>query len=112
MDTFPHLSTRMGTFFILVGIGLLIVFVGTGMKDMTHYRFLLGGIASFALGVWLRRRVKKPAEDSGRFRAVRGIHARNKERSAQRSAQRRALRGAPRREQRREQKKQEQQQKE
>jgi len=75
----PKFTPRIGTFLILVGIGLLLVFIGSSLAGSPHYGYLLISLGLFALGFLLRRRAK-PRPRSGRFRAVRGIYDKSKER--------------------------------
>jgi sugar phosphate permease len=82
MDQQPEFLPRIGTFLVLVGIGLLLVFIGSGMAKAPHYGYLFGSLIVLVFGFLLRRRAK-PRPSSGRLRVVRGIYDKNKERQEQ-----------------------------
>jgi hypothetical protein len=61
---------RIGTFFILVGTGLLILFVASDYAGSANFDYLFWAALSVTLGILLRRR-KSPAPSSGRFASLR-----------------------------------------
>jgi uncharacterized membrane protein len=79
MDQQPQLLPRLGTFLILLGLGLSLMFSTALMGGELKFNYLLYTLLAFGLGIWLRRRAKKSG-DSGRFRAVRGMYERGKAR--------------------------------
>ena len=81
MDQQPEFLPRIGTFLILIGIGLLLVFIGSYLASTPHYGYLFSSLGLFALGYLLRRRAKP--RPSGRFRVVRGMYDKSKERREQ-----------------------------
>jgi hypothetical protein len=70
---------RMGTFFILAGLALLVLFVGSILGKGTNAVILLLSLAAFFVGFMLRR--NKPVKDSGRFGTIRRIRERSRQRS-------------------------------
>jgi hypothetical protein len=64
-----NLIPRFGTFFILVGLVFLCLFVFSSMGHDTNVIYLFLSIVSFLAGFSLRR--KKPVNESGRFGMVR-----------------------------------------
>ena len=60
---------RVGTFFALIGLGLLIMFVVTVMGNEINLVYLLLAIAAIFLGYIFRQR--KPKSESGRFVSIR-----------------------------------------
>ena len=82
MDQQPGFVPRIGTFFILVGIGVMLVFIGSGLAKAPHYSYFFSSLIILVLGILLRRRAK-PRPSSGRFRAIRGIYDKSKERREQ-----------------------------
>ena len=82
MEQQPEFTPRIGTFLILVGIGLLLVFIGSYLVNKPHFGYLFSSLVVLAIGVLLRRRAK-PRQSSGRFRVVRGIYDKSKERREQ-----------------------------
>lgn len=61
---------RIGVFFILIGIGLIVMFVGSGASGNSQVVFLLGSLTSFGIGYLLQRK-RKPPPPSERFRLIR-----------------------------------------
>jgi len=82
MDQQPEFTPRIGAFLILVGIVLLLVFIGSCLAATPHFGYLFSSLVVLTFGVLLRRRAK-PRPRSGRFRAVRGIYDKSKERQEQ-----------------------------
>jgi len=82
MDQQPHLAPRIGSFLILVGIGVMLVFLGSYMAKVPHYNYLYAGLIILTLGILLRHRTRSH-QPSGRFRVVRGIYERRKEKQEQ-----------------------------
>lgn len=61
---------RVGTFFILIGIGMLILFIASDYAEQANFDFLFWSMLAVTVGILLRRR-KPPAPPSGRFEALR-----------------------------------------
>jgi len=78
MDQQPEFTPRIGTFLILVSIGLLLVFVGSYLASTPYFGYLFSSLVVLVLGFLLRRRTK-PRPSPGRFRAIRGIYDKSKE---------------------------------
>ena len=74
-----QLSHRLSTFFILVGLALLILFVASIISNSTDPVYLPISIVALLVGFLLRRN-NKPASDSGRFGAVRRARERTRKR--------------------------------
>jgi hypothetical protein len=70
---------RIGTFCILIGIGLLILFVASDSAGKTNFDYLFWAVLSVTLGILLRRR-KAPAAPSGRFASLRSFRNRTQNR--------------------------------
>jgi hypothetical protein len=71
---------RIGTFFFLIGIGLLLLFVASDASSditakSTDYSWLCGSVILIALG-FLFRRSAAPPEAADRFRTVHKIQER------------------------------------
>ena len=71
---------RVGTFFFLLGIGLIMLFVASDasadiIAKRTDYSLLCGGILLFMVG-FLFRRTARPPEAADRFRYIRRIQDR------------------------------------
>lgn len=57
---------RIGTFFIVIGVGLLILFVMTDYTKAPDFDFLFWSVVTTTIGILIRRR-KPPPPPSGRF---------------------------------------------
>jgi hypothetical protein len=69
---------RIGNFFILIGLALLVMFVGSIMSKEIKMIYLLLSFAALFIAFLLRR--NKPVNDSGRFGAIRRASARSRQR--------------------------------
>jgi len=58
---------RVGTFFLLVAIGLLVFFLLSEQAGQTNFDYFCWSTALFVLGFIFRSQYKKPASASGRF---------------------------------------------
>lgn len=57
---------RIGTFFLIIGLGLIILFVVSDLAETVYYDLFFIGLLAAGLGFFLRRRVAPPPS-SGRF---------------------------------------------
>lgn len=57
---------RVGTFFIVVGVGIFILFIASDASHQTNFDYLFWSIIVVAVGMLLRRR-KPPPPPSDRF---------------------------------------------
>ncbi len=53
---------RIGTFFILIGVGIFILFVASDYANQTNFDYLFWAVLSVTVGILFRRR--KPAAAS------------------------------------------------
>ncbi len=60
------LIARIGTFLIMIGIGLLIIFVTSDLARLPDFDYLFGSMIFIIVG-WLFRRRQPPRAASGRF---------------------------------------------
>ncbi len=68
-----QLKQRIGNFFILIGVLLLIFFFASNASDTPNFILLLAGVASTALGFRMNRRPRIEPSQSKRFRTIRRI---------------------------------------
>jgi hypothetical protein len=68
---------RIGTFFILLGVGVFILFVASDYANQTNFDYLFWAVLSVTVGIMLRRR-KPPPPPSGRFAYLRGLRDHSK----------------------------------
>lgn len=67
------MAYRIGTFFILLGLGLLGLFVLSDMAHSPTCGFFISGAILLSLGIFLWvQHPRPPAQPSGRFRLLRG----------------------------------------
>ena len=59
---------RIGTFFVVIGIGIFILFIASDYAKQIDFDYLFWAIVAIAVGMILRRR-KPPPPPSGRFSA-------------------------------------------
>jgi hypothetical protein len=57
---------RVGTFFIVIGVGIFILFIASDYAHQTDFDYLFWSIIIIAFGMLLRRR-RPPPPPSGRF---------------------------------------------
>jgi len=57
---------RIGTFFIVIGVGVFILFIASNYADKTNFDYLCLAVSAIAMGLLIRRR-KPPPPPSGRF---------------------------------------------
>jgi hypothetical protein len=78
--------SRIGTFFLLIGIGLMWLFVVSDLNKATNFFFfILGGILLF--GAWYFKRISAPPrKDAGRFSLIRKILQKQREAKAKKEA--------------------------
>ncbi len=69
MDQQPEFLPRIGTFLILVGIGLMMIFIGSIQGNVPQFGILFFSLIALFLGFILRR-CAKPRSPSGRFRTL------------------------------------------
>ncbi len=63
---------KVGQFFLVIGLILLVIFFGTDQMDRPAYNFFCGGLTIIIFGIYLYWRDRPPAQPSGRFRLLRG----------------------------------------
>jgi len=73
-----ELKLRVGTFFFLVGIGMLLLFVGSVMAHEINLLFLPLGFIALFIGFMLWR--KKPTVESTRFAYLRKVNEQSRQR--------------------------------
>jgi hypothetical protein len=71
-------SHRLGTFFILVGLALLLLFVGSFLSKNTNINFLGAALVTLVLGFLLHK--NREPTDSGRFKTLRKASERSNQR--------------------------------
>jgi hypothetical protein len=76
----PEFVSRVGTFFLLVGIGLMIFFMLSDAADDPRLSFFCWGTILLSLGFIFRAQFKRPAgPPSGRFSVLQRLKRKPKE---------------------------------
>jgi len=73
---------RVGTFFILVGIGLILIYVGSRTDGKADSGYLVASLMTFVFGFWLRR-PRGPGTPSARFSGLRSSREKRRQRKAE-----------------------------
>lgn len=68
-----ELIARIGTFFLLVGIGLLVFFVLSEVAQQTTFDYFCWGLILLIIGLVFRGQFKKTVAPSGRFSIVKKL---------------------------------------
>jgi hypothetical protein len=63
-------SGRLGCFFLLIGLGLIVIFMASDVSRFPQYDFLIVGVLILAVGFSLWRRGRSEPRSSGRFRLM------------------------------------------
>ena len=81
------LRPRIGTFFILIGLGLLALFIGSDMALHANFGYFMGSVGCIGLGAYLKLVSSKEKGPSQRFGAIRNYREkRKKEKEAKKKA--------------------------
>jgi hypothetical protein len=80
-----NLLARIGTFFILIGCGLLILFVGSVFARDLSFLYCLLAVTALFLGYLLHRAAPRP--ESARFTGIRNASQRSRLRREEKQAQ-------------------------
>jgi hypothetical protein len=76
------LISRVGTFFLLLGILLVSLFIMSDAVQSTKFNYFFLGGASLVVGLYFKRNSWKPAKPSNRFESIRRFQQRQKEAKA------------------------------
>ncbi len=69
-----NIIPRIGTFFLVIGFILIIMFVASDLAETVYYDLFFIGVLFGAFGLFLRRKLAPPPP-SGRFETWRSIRA-------------------------------------
>jgi len=74
-----EIVARLGTFFILLGIFFMILFIASDAANQPNFDYLFLGMAGVLLGMVFRRRASPPPP-SGRFEWYRNLREKSRQR--------------------------------
>ncbi len=83
-----NIAPRIGTFFILIGLGLLILFAGSVLGKDPRYGYLLLSAVALFIGFLFRRGAPRP--EPTRFSGIRKASQRSRQRREEREQQKKA----------------------
>ena len=72
MDNEDPIEVRMGTFFVVMGSGVFLLFVMSDFADKVDFDYFFLSLILLAIGFYFRR-TKAPPPPSGRFASFKGI---------------------------------------
>ena len=76
----PEFVARVGTFFVLVGIAMMVFFMLSDAADAPRLGYFCGGTVLLSLGILFQSRWKRPAgPPSGRFSVLQKLKRKPKE---------------------------------
>jgi hypothetical protein len=75
-------KSRLGWFFVLIGLVFSVIFFTTDQAENPGYGFLFLGAAALFLGIGLVWRNRKPNVEEVRFRTLRRVRQKSEERKA------------------------------
>lgn len=76
---YSELIYRVGTFFLLVGIGLLVLFILSEASQQTTFTYFCWSTILLAVGFAFRARYKRSLPPSGRFSILKRLRPKPKE---------------------------------
>ena len=74
-----ELTYRLGTFFLVVGIGLVVFFLLSEDAGRPDFSFFCWGTALLTIGFMFRAKYKKSVDPSGRFSIIKRLMPKSKE---------------------------------
>jgi hypothetical protein len=78
-NNYTELIYRIGTFFLLVGIGLIMLFVFSEAAQSTTFGFFCWGMIMVVIGFMFRAQYKRTIPKSGRFSIFKRLQPKPKE---------------------------------
>ena len=83
-----NIVPRIGTFFIVIGVGSIVLFIVSDIANMVDFNYLSIGLLVTSIGVVLRKNARKPSP-SGRFESLKKMRSGDlKQEQAEKSAKR------------------------
>ncbi len=73
-----EILSRIGTFFVLIGIGLLVFFVLSEAVEKVTFDYFCWGLVLLILGLVFRGQFKKKVAPSGRFSLLKSFMPKSK----------------------------------
>ena len=64
---------RVGTFFLLVGVGMLVFFMFSEAAEQPQFNYFCGSMVLLVVGFLFRAQYRRPAVSSGRFSVLKKL---------------------------------------
>jgi hypothetical protein len=71
-DNEDPVIVRVGTFFLVIGGGIFILFVASDLADQADFDYFFMAVLLIAIG-WMFRRKKAPPPSAGRFASIKNM---------------------------------------
>ncbi len=78
--------SRIGTFFLILGVLVIIIFIATDIGDEAYFRYFFIGIILLSIGFILKRMSAPPPPPSKRFEGIRKIQQKSRDAKAKKDA--------------------------
>jgi hypothetical protein len=79
--------SRIGTFFLLLGLAVVILFIASDVGKQTVFGYFFIGILLLSIGFFLKRTSASPPKPSSRFEGIRRMQQQQREAKAKKEAQ-------------------------
>jgi Na+/citrate or Na+/malate symporter len=79
--------SRIGTFFLLLGLVIIILFIATDIGQKTVYSFFFIGVIMLVLGWYFKRIGAPPPVQGKRFEGLRNLQQKNRDAKAKKEAE-------------------------
>jgi len=83
--------SRIGTFFLILGLLIIILFVASDVGDTTYFSYFFIGIILLAAGFILKRMAVPPPPSNKRFEGIRKLQQKSREAKAKKEAAKKAI---------------------
>ena len=78
-NNYTELIYRVGTFFLMVGFGLVILFIFSEAAQKTSFSYFCWGLILMIVGFMFRAQYKRSIPSSGRFSIFRRLSSKSKD---------------------------------
>jgi hypothetical protein len=78
-NNYTELIYRVGTFFLLIGIGLVVIFILSEAAQKTSFSYFCWGTILLVIGFMFRSQYKRSMPSSGRFSILKRLKPKRKD---------------------------------
>lgn len=78
-NSYTELIYRVGTFFLLVGIGMVVIFILSEAAQKTSFSYFCWGTILLVIGFMCRSQYKRSIPSSGRFSILKRLMPKSKD---------------------------------